>query len=112
MDETKEPLESTRITASRTYVYRLSPAQNEVVLKLSKRIGLSQNDLIKYILDDVLQTQPNMIIQLIKTQVDAIIAETKERNAEIKERINNNETKEESSLRIRARQKEQRISED
>ena len=78
-NEEKEMLKPTRPTLLRTYVYRLTIEQDSMVHKICKRTGLSQNDVVKFILDDVLQTKPNLIFKMIETQIYEIHAEIKER---------------------------------
>ena len=87
MDEEKEDLGQTimdgikksKPPSMRTYVYRLTIEQDSMVHKICNRTGLSQNDVIKFILDDVLQTKPNLIFKMIETQIYEIHAEIKER---------------------------------
>ena len=87
MDEEKEDLGQTimdgikksKPLSMRTYVYRLTIEQDSMVHKICNRTGLSQNDVIKFILDDVLQTKPNLIFKMIETKIYEIHAEIKER---------------------------------
>ena len=74
-NEEKEMLKPTRPTLLRTYVYRLTIEQDSMVHKICSKTGLSQNDVIKFILDDVLQTKPNLIFKMIETQIQEILKE-------------------------------------